>query len=184
MAILTPLSTQAPLTDPAAITAWLGERGIRFEIWDMPTAAKTLGTATTLDDAGKAQLLGLFAEKLKEKADIEGYRSADVVAIRPGAPGVADALAKFDRVHFHDDDEVRAIVGGTGVFGFVGDDGRLFLLQMMAGEYVSLPAGIWHWFYCLPDCNVTAIRLFRDNPSWVAHYRNTDRGTGPSGNIG
>jgi 1,2-dihydroxy-3-keto-5-methylthiopentene dioxygenase len=177
MAILTPLSTVAPMTDPEAIRAWLAARGVSFEVWDLPAEAAELGAKAALDDDDKARLLALFAERLREKADRDGYRSADVVAIRPTAPGVADALAKFDRVHFHDDDEVRAIVGGTGIFGFVGDDGRQFILQMFAGEYISLPAGVWHWFYCTPEMNVTALRLFRDEPAWVAHYRSTERGT-------
>jgi len=176
MATLTPLWTQAPTSDPLEIQSFLSARGIAFETWAMPDEALALGRRPQLDEAGKSRLLELFADELAEKATSGGYLSADVVAIRPNIPGVADALAKFDKVHFHDDDEVRAIVGGQGVFGLIGDDGRQFLLQMVPGEYVSLPKGIWHWFYCLTDTNVTALRLFKDNPAWVAHYRSLERG--------
>lgn len=176
MATLTPLWTATPETDDAAISAFLADRGVTFERWALPDEAVVLGMKARLDDADKARLLALFSEKLAEKAENDGYRAADVVAIRPDLPGVDDALAKFDKVHFHDDDEVRAIVGGRGVFGFVGDDGRQFLLTLEAGEFVSLPAGMWHWFYCLEDKRVTAIRLFKENPSWVPHYRDTRRG--------
>lgn len=176
MATLTPLWTDTVRTDDAAITAFLAERGVTFERWAMPEEAMALGAKARLDDADKARLLALFSDKLADKAERDGYRAADVVAIRADLPGVDEALAKFDKVHFHDDDEVRAIVGGRGVFGFVGDDGRQFLLTLESGEFVSLPAGMWHWFYCLADKHVTAIRLFKENPSWVPHYRGTERG--------
>ena len=78
--------------------------------------------------------------------------------------------------HFHDDDEVRAIVGGRGVFGFVGDDGRQFLLTVEPGDYISVPGGMWHWFYCDDTRNITAIRLFKDTTGWTPHYRSTERG--------
>lgn len=173
MATLTPLWTQAATSDPAAIADFLRGRGVRFERWQLPPRAAELAAQARLSDADKHELLSLFAAELAREATTQGYRAADVVALRPDLPGVDDALAKFDRVHFHDDDEVRAIVGGEGVFGFVGTDGRQFLLTMRAGEYISVPAGAWHWFYCTADKNVTALRLFKDSPSWIAHYRDT-----------
>lgn len=183
MAVLIPLWTQSPTTDTAVIQGFLAARGIAFERWEVPAAAAEIAKKARLDDDDKATLLATFSDRLREKAETQGYKACDVVAIRPGLPGVDEALAKFDRVHFHDDDEVRAIVGGEGVFGFVGDDGRQFTLTMQAGEYISLPAGMWHWFYCLDTKNVTAIRLFKDNPSWVPHYRETERGK-PGSHIG
>jgi len=180
MATLTPLYTESPTSDPTTIKALLAARGIEFETWALPARAEALAAQSRLSDDEKAELLALFQDKLAEKAETAGYRSADVVAIRPDLPGVDDALAKFDKVHFHDDDEVRAIVGGEGVFGIVGDDGRQLLITLRAGEFISLPAGIWHWFYCLDSKNVTALRLFKDNPSWVPRYRSVERGVPPS----
>ena len=181
MARLTPLWTDEEITDPEAIAAFLSERGVAFETWSLPDEARELAARDALDDADKERLLALFRAHLDRLADDAGYTSADVVAIRPNLPGVDDALAKFDRVHFHDDDEVRAIVGGAGVFGFVGDDGRQFLLKVEAGEYLSVPAGVWHWFYTQTDKNITALRLFRDASGWVPHYRETRRGVSAAG---
>ena len=70
----------------------------------------------------------------------------------------------------------EAIVGGGGVFGFVGDDGRQLLLTVEPGDYIRVPAGMWHWFYCHGDKNITALRLFKAPAGWVAHYRDTRRG--------
>ena len=109
---LVPLWTREPSTDPATIGAFLAERGIAFETWEVPAEARALADKARLDDVDKARLLALFGAELAHKAQADGYRSADVVALRADLPGVDDALGKFDRVHFHDDDEVRAIVGG------------------------------------------------------------------------
>ncbi|MFT7579840.1 MAG: 1,2-dihydroxy-3-keto-5-methylthiopentene dioxygenase [Myxococcota bacterium] len=176
MAHLTPLWTDAPVTDAAAIARFLELRGITFETWDIPAAAQALAAKARLSDTEKSQLLAQFAEVLASKADDAGYKSADVIAIRADLPGLDTALAKFDKVHYHDDDEVRAIVGGAGIFGFIGDDGRQFLLKVEAGEYISVPAGTWHWFYCDAARNITALRLFREGAGWEAHYRDTARG--------
>ncbi|MCC6621123.1 MAG: cupin domain-containing protein [Deltaproteobacteria bacterium] len=176
MALLTPLFTLAPIADPDAIRGFLAARGITFEAWAVPEAAAAIAAQARLTDEDKAKIIAIFSDKLAEKASGAGYKSADVVAIRRDMPQVDEALGKFDKVHYHDDDEVRAIVGGSGIFGFVGDDGRQFVLRVDAGEYISVPAGAWHWFYCDDAKNVTAIRLFKDQPAWVAHYRSTERG--------
>ena len=167
MATLTPLWTGNPLTDVGDITSFLAERGIVFATWDLPAEAQELAALPRLDDEQKARLLALFADELGASK----YSDADVVAIRPDLPGLDGALAKFDRLHYHDDDEVRAIVGGEGVFGFMTDDDWQFLLCIEAGEYISVPGRTWHWFYCTESKNITALRLFEDMSGWTPHYR-------------
>ena len=167
MAILTPLSTGEAIVDAEAVASYLSERNISFATWEMPDEAKSLAGLPHLDDSQKARLLALFADKL----GATNYTNADVIAIRPDLPGLDGALAKFDRLHYHDDDEVRAIVGGEGVFGFMDSDDRQFLLHIVAGEYISVPARTWHWFYCTPSKNITALRMFEDMSGWVPHYR-------------
>ena len=107
MAVLTPLWTQSPTSDPATIRAFLKARGVEFERWELPASAQAIAAKASVSDEDKQTLLRLFADKLAEKALRQGYQAADVVVIRPHLPGVDLALAKFDRVHFHDDDEVR-----------------------------------------------------------------------------
>ena len=176
MAILTPLWTQQSTTNPEAIGEFLKTQGITYEVWEIPAAVTALAAQDSLDDAAKRTVLGHFKAHLDRMAADHGYVDADVVVIRK-VEGIDDALAKFDKVHYHDDDEVRAIAGGAGVFGFIGDDGRQFLLEVHAGDYISVPAGMWHWFYCLEERNITALRLFKDTSGWVPHYRSTARGT-------
>lgn len=175
MARLIPLWTGAPERDPEAIAQFLAPAGVMYRRWEVSDDARALAAREALDDAARAHLVDAFRLELTRLAGADDYPSADVVAVRPVA-GVDEALARFDRVHFHDDDEVRAIVGGRGVFGFTSDEGRILLLEVEAGDFISVPAGLWHWFYCDDDRNVTAIRLFKDNSGWTPHYRSTERG--------
>jgi len=177
MAKLTPLWTQNETTDPKEIGPFLAEEGIDFALWELPEEVVALAAKSRLSDEEKARLLEIFQGKITAVNEEKGYVDADVVAIRGDLPGIDDALAKFDKVHFHDDDEVRAIVGGRGVFGFIARDGKQFLLEVQAGEYISVPAGMWHWFYCHEERNITALRLFKDTSGWVPRYRAVERGT-------
>jgi 1,2-dihydroxy-3-keto-5-methylthiopentene dioxygenase len=181
MARLIPLWTGTPQTDPQAIAAFLAPSGVAYRRWEVSGDARALAAREALDDAARTALVDAFRLELTRLAGADEYPSADVVAVRP-VPGVDEALARFDRVHFHDDDEVRAIVGGHGVFGFTSDEGRLFLLEVEAGDFISVPAGMWHWFYCGDDKNITAIRLFKDDSGWTPHYRGTERGV-PTGDV-
>jgi len=63
-----------------------------------------------------------------------------MVVIHEAIPGLADMLAKFDKIHLHTDDEVRYILAGKGYFGFVEPDGKQFLLEVSAGDYINVPA--------------------------------------------
>ena len=180
MARLTRLWTATTTEDPSEIKAFLAERDIDFARWEIPRPVEVLAAKPSPTDADKSAMLDAFRTHLDQLAADKGYVDADVVCIR-NVDGIDAALSKFDKVHYHDDDEVRAIVGGHGVFGFVGDDGRQFLVDVEAGDYLSVPAGMWHWFYCGDDRNITALRLFKDTTGWVPHYRSTARGNAAAG---
>ena len=47
----------------------------------------------------------------------------DLIVLHDAIPNLDQALAKFKPAHTHDDDEVRYIVDGEGVFGFTMPDG-------------------------------------------------------------
>lgn len=176
MATLTPLWTASDLNAPADISRFLAQEGIDYDVWTLPEEVLRLAAQNRLSDADKSRLLTLFQSEVAAVSSAKGYVDADVIAIRSDLPGIDEALANFDKVHFHDDDEVRAIVGGSGVFGFIGSDGRQFLLHVEPGDFISVPGGMWHWFYCSEERNITALRLFKDTTGWVPHYRSTLRG--------
>jgi 1,2-dihydroxy-3-keto-5-methylthiopentene dioxygenase len=125
-----------------------------------------------LTDSEKESVLteldGYFVE-----LQASGYQSRDLIAIHPAIPGLDEMLAKFDRCHTHADDEVRYIVSGAGIFGFVRPDRSQVELTVEAGEYINVPAGTEHWFYLTEQRRVKAIRYFGDTAGWVPMYTDT-----------
>jgi 1,2-dihydroxy-3-keto-5-methylthiopentene dioxygenase len=126
----------------------------------------------SLTDAEKEEILGYLDQYFGELQKI-GYRSRDLISIHPQIPGLDEMLAKFDRCHTHADDEVRYIVAGAGIFGFVRPDSSQIELTVEAEEYINVPAGTEHWFYLTEQRRVKAIRYFVDTTGWVPLYTDT-----------
>jgi 1,2-dihydroxy-3-keto-5-methylthiopentene dioxygenase len=124
---------------------------------------------STADQNSVLSYLDHYFEQLQAK----GYQSRDLIAIHAALPGLDEMLAKFDRCHTHADDEVRYIVAGEGVFGFVRPDKSQVELTVQAAEYINVPAGTEHWFYLTPSRRVIAIRYFIDTSGWTPEYTDT-----------
>jgi 1,2-dihydroxy-3-keto-5-methylthiopentene dioxygenase len=82
-------------------------------------------------------------------------------------------LAKYALAHTHADDEVRYVLAGAGVFGFVRPDGSQLELLVRAGECINVPAGTEHWFHLTASRTFKAVRYFMDNKGWTPVYTNT-----------
>ncbi len=172
MAILR-LETGEILTEVGAIAAELAPLNIGLNAWSTGTDVQSLLAQQTLTDDEKEQVLvGLdhYFEQLK--ADL-GYTSRDLIVLHPEVPNLDIMLAKFDKVHTHADDEVRYIVDGEGVFGFVRPDASQVELTVQAGEYINVPAGTEHWFYLTPSRRVKAVRYFAGTDGWTPEYTST-----------
>lgn len=151
----------------------LGALGIQVATWPVPNAASPLLEKTSLGDDEKEaalQAMDLYFEKLKQE---QGYQSRDLIVLHPDVPKLDEMLGKFDRCHTHDDDEVRYIVDGEGVFGFVLPDGRQVHLTVEAGEYINVPAGTEHWFYLTERRRIKAVRYFSGTEGWTPKYTDT-----------
>lgn len=163
------------LRDPSAIAAELAPLGISFSVWPVgdDPGLRALLAAPALEPEQKEQVLvGLdrYFDTLRAEA---GYQARDLVVLHPAVPGLDDLLARFDRVHTHADDEVRYIVDGEGVFGFVRPDGTQVELTVVAEEYVNVPAGTEHWFYLTDARRIKAVRYFVDASGWAPLYTDT-----------
>ncbi len=172
MAILR-LENGQTLTDAAAIAAELAPLNIGLNAWSTGTSVQSLLAQQTLTEDEKEQVLvGLdhYFEQLK--ADL-GYTSRDLIVLHPDVPNLDVMLAKFDKVHTHADDEVRYIVDGEGMFGFVRPDGSQVELTVQPGEYINVPAGTEHWFCLTPSRRVKAVRYFAGTDGWTPEYTGT-----------
>ena len=127
-----------------------------------------------LSDEEKEQVLqaldGYF-EQLKQTA---GYQSRDLIVLHPEVPNLDTLLSKFDRCHYHTDDEVRYIIAGEGIFGFVRPDGSQLALTVHAQEFINVPANTEHWFHLTPSRRVKAVRYFTSTEGWVPEYTGTE----------
>jgi 1,2-dihydroxy-3-keto-5-methylthiopentene dioxygenase len=96
-----------------------------------------------------------------------------VINVKPTTPGIDAMLARFNKEHWHDEDEVRFIVHGRGLFHIHPTDGTVFSLEMTKGDMIRVPRGTHHWFDLCMDKTIRAIRLFQDPSGWAPHYTET-----------
>ena len=161
MALLRIPHEHRSLSDPAAIADYLTARGIAYEQW-MPAS---LAPGASVDE-----LLAAYAPKIDELKAIGGYATADVIDVSAATPGLEGMLAKFSSEHWHDEDEVRLIVEGRGLFHIHPPDGPVFAIEVEAGDLIRVPKGTHHWFDLCVDRRIRAIRLFQATSGWTPHY--------------
>ena len=159
-------------SDLSFIQARLGKLGITLKRWPAPedSRARALLDQQALNDAEKEELLKSVDNRFEELKRDKGYATRDMVVIHEAIPGLADMLAKFDKIHLHTDDEVRYILAGKGYFGFVEPDGKQFLLEVAAGDYINVPANAEHWFEMKDSKRIKAVRYFIDTKGWTPVY--------------
>ena len=166
-------TTYTQVDDIARELAPLNVQLKRWSIGDNPDVQNLLAK-DALSDEEKAQVLealdGYF-EQLKQTA---GYQSRDLIVLHPEVPNLSTLLAKFDPCHYHTDPEVRYIIAGDGVFGFVRPDGTQVELTVQAEDYINVPANTEHWFYLTPSQRIKAVRYFTTTEGWAPEYTGTD----------
>jgi 1,2-dihydroxy-3-keto-5-methylthiopentene dioxygenase len=126
-----------------------------------------------LNEQEKEQALTDLDHYFQELREKSGYKTRDLIVINPDIPNIDMMLSKFDKCHTHADDEVRYIVAGEGIFGFVRPDGSQVELMVQSGEYINVPAHTEHWFYLGENKRVKAVRYFTSMEGWVPVYTGT-----------
>ncbi len=100
-----------------------------------------------------------------------GYIEQDEVALSPDTPNLPAICAKFDKEHTHDDDEVRFVLEGEGIFDIRTTDDRMMRVVVEAGDLIVVPADRHHLFLLTERQHIRCVRLFQDTAGWVPHYR-------------
>ncbi|MDG5488044.1 cupin [Sphingomonas sp. BGYR3] len=150
--------------DGAVIVREMAGIGVRFERWplrDVPHGAD--------NDV----ILTLYAPEIDRLKAEGGYQSVDIVRMVPDHPDRASLRTKFLDEHAHAEDEVRFFVEGEGLFTLHAN-GHVHALLCTAGDLISVPAGMTHWFDMGPSPTFTAIRLFVNPDGWVAKFTGDD----------
>jgi 1,2-dihydroxy-3-keto-5-methylthiopentene dioxygenase len=166
MAILDVPQKGIRLTSAHEIRKYLSRIGIDYARWEKLDQISS--------DATDHEILDTYFKEIEELKAKGGYVTADVINVLPTTPGLDEMLAKFNREHWHDEDEVRFIVKGRGLFHIAPENGDVVSIEMDAGDIIRVPSGTRHWFNLCSDRTVRAIRLFQNVSGWTPHY--TDSG--------
>ena len=148
-------------TDEAeTIAPALETLGVRFERWPLRALPA---------EADADSILAAYAPEVERLKAEAGYRSVDIVRMTIDHPDRASLRTKFLSEHRHHEDEVRFFVEGEGLFT-LRTETQVFAMLCSAGDLISVPAGMRHWFDMGPTPRFTAIRLFENPDGWVAHF--------------
>ncbi|MGL5064419.1 MAG: 1,2-dihydroxy-3-keto-5-methylthiopentene dioxygenase [Microcoleus sp.] len=175
MAILR-LEDGTTYTQPSDIARELAPLNIELNRWptgDNPEI-KNLLAQDTLSDTEKEQVLQALDGYFQQLKETAGYQSRDLIVLHPDIPNLDTLLAKFDKCHTHADDEVRYIVAGEGIFGFVRPDNSQVELTVQSEEFINVPANTEHWFYLTPNRKIKAVRYFTTTAGWTPLYTDTE----------
>ena len=100
-----------------------------------------------------------------------GYIEQDVVVLQPSTPNLDAICAKFVDEHYHDDDEVRFVLEGEGIFDIRSRGDRWMRVFVEQGDLIVVPKQRHHRFMLTDKKTIRCVRLFRDTSGWVPHYR-------------
>jgi 1,2-dihydroxy-3-keto-5-methylthiopentene dioxygenase len=127
------------------------------------------------------EVLAAYKPRIDELKARGGYVTADVIDVLPTTPGLEAMLARFNSEHWHDEDEVRFIIEGRGLFHIHAPGKPVFAIEVEAGDLIRVPKGTLHWFDLCGDRRIRAIRLFQDPSGWTPHYTQSgvDKGFQP-----
>ena len=167
-------NTNKRLTEEQEVKLFLADQGVLYEHWDTEKLPDDLRDNFILSDERKAEILAIFDSEIRSLAKRRGYKHWDIVALSDATPNLEVLLKKFEQVHVHTEDEVRAITAGNGIFTIKGSSGY-FDVELSLGDVISVPVSTPHFFTLMDNRQVVAVRLFIDASGWVAHpYEDPD----------
>lgn len=173
MAVLRIPDENQTLTDAKTIAKHLAAIGIDYEQWEPSHPIQA--------EAPEEEILHAYKDEIEKLKKTGGYVTADVIAVNSNTPNLDAMLAKFDREHTHDEDEVRFVIQGRGLFHIRPSQGPVVSFEMGAGDLIRVPRDTRHWFHLCGEREIRCIRLFQDPAGWTPHYTGSgmDRGYDP-----
>ncbi len=162
MAVVRKMSDGAVFDDPGEVAALLERVGLEYERWSSDTPLA--------DDASAEQVLAAYAPQIERMKRSGGYATADVIDLHPDTENLEQMLARFSVEHTHDEDEVRYILEGRGLFHIHTDSEGVLAIEVGPGDLLRVPRGTRHWFNLCGERRIRAIRLFQDTSGWTPFY--------------
>jgi len=175
MAILR-LEDDTTYTKISDIQRELAPLNIQINSWEIGSDTKlnALLAQDMIDNGEKDYVLVGLDKYFQELAATAGYKERDLIVLHSSVPNLDAMLSKFDKIHTHADPEVRYIIAGEGIFGFVRPDGSQVELTVQPEDYINVPSGVEHWFYLTSSRQIKAVRYFTNTEGWVPEYTDTE----------
>jgi 1,2-dihydroxy-3-keto-5-methylthiopentene dioxygenase len=168
MAVVTVPDKNLVLRDEKEIADYLASINIDYERWE--------NVKNVSADASADEILNAYSDEIEKMKAKGGYQTADVIDIKADTPNLEPMLEKFRPEHWHDEDAVRFIVKGCGIFHIAPENGgEVSAVKMTEGDMIRVPRGTRHWFDLDETRTVRAIRLFQDVSGWTPHYTESGR---------
>lgn len=163
-------NTNERISGEQAVREFLNKHDVLYEHWDASKLPAHLQENFALSDEDKSEILSTFDSEIRDLAERRGYKTWDVIALSDATPNLDELLKKFENVHTHTEDEVRAITAGRGIFIIKGSEELgYFDVELEAGDVISVPEGYPHFFTLMENRKIVAVRLFIEPAGWVAH---------------
>lgn len=162
MAIVNIPDTNTTLREIDEIKSFLAGIGIEYQRWQ--------ASYDISPEAPEDEILQAYSAEIEKLKMTGGYTAADVITLEPTTPNLPEMLAKFSREHWHDEDEVRFVIKGRGLFHIAPVNSGVVSIEMEAGDLICVPRGTPHWFNLCEDQSIRAIRLFQNPALWTPFY--------------
>ncbi|ANE47867.1 acireductone dioxygenase [Paenibacillus swuensis] len=163
-------NTNERITGEENVKAFLESQEVLYEHWNPDVMPAHLKEQFILTDENKQEILTAYEHEIKDLASRRGYQTWDIVALSEATPNLDAILKKFEDVHTHTEDEVRAIVAGRGIFIIKGTpEVGYFDVELEAGDVISVPEHKPHFFTLMDNRQIVAVRLFIETEGWIAH---------------
>jgi 1,2-dihydroxy-3-keto-5-methylthiopentene dioxygenase len=162
-------NSEERITGEQNVRSFLDRQNVLYEHWDASKLPDELRNKFTLTDEDKNKILSSYETEISDLAGRRGYKTWDIIALSESTPNLDEMLKKFEQVHTHTEDEVRAITAGRGIFIIKGDEQTgYFDVELEAGDVISVPETQPHFFTLMDNRQIVAVRLFIEPAGWVA----------------
>jgi len=149
------------------IQSKLFEINVLFDRWDQ------LASITDKKDLTNEAILDLYKDKIDLIKEEFGFQGVDIINVNPDfakSDKFEPMRKKFLDEHSHTDDEVRYFIDGQGLF-YIHHNDFVYGILCTAGDFISVPANIPHWFDMGSQPNFKCIRFFTTEEGWVPIYQ-------------